>query len=247
MSELQPFMGDAFASCFAQPRGRSPQPGLLVAPGAEPVKAAPPGPPTAGPDGPTLTEPTPSAEQSHRSAGKALPTRQQQPIIESAPPLSFLPPDHHSTPGAQPRASSRWARHAAAELTPDAIEQIAQRVAQLLRHDTAPDAPTGLMDAGQLARQLGLTRAWVYQHAAELGAIRVGTGPRARLRFDPNTVTAVLNSQPRQPPSAGRTPSAPRLRPSAIPNTTVPLLPVRPRRVRAIVSRLRVSRRSRGW
>jgi hypothetical protein len=168
--------------------------------------------------------------------------------------LSPLPTDRHSIPGAQARVSTRWARvrRAAAELTPDAIEQIAQRVAQLLRHERldteqAPEAATGLMDAGQLARQLGLTRAWVYQHAAELGAIRVGTGPRARLRFDPNTVAAALNSQPRQPPSAGRTPSTPRLRPSASPTAAVPLLPVRPRRVRAIVSHLRVSRRSRGW
>jgi Zn-dependent protease with chaperone function len=46
----------------------------LVAPGSEPVKAAPAGPPAAGPDGPTLTEPDPSAEQSLRSAGRALPT-----------------------------------------------------------------------------------------------------------------------------------------------------------------------------
>jgi hypothetical protein len=67
-----------------------------------------------------------------------------------------------------------------------AIEQIAQRVAQLLRHERldteqAPEAPTGLVDAGQLARQLGLTRAWVYQHAAELGAIRVGRARPADL------------------------------------------------------------------
>jgi Zn-dependent protease with chaperone function len=46
----------------------------LVAPGSEPVKAAPAGPPAAGPDGPTLTEPDPSAGESLRSAGMALPT-----------------------------------------------------------------------------------------------------------------------------------------------------------------------------
>jgi Zn-dependent protease with chaperone function len=46
----------------------------LVAPGSEPVKAAPAGPPPAGPDGPTLTEPDPCADQSPRSAGMALPT-----------------------------------------------------------------------------------------------------------------------------------------------------------------------------
>ena len=45
-----------------------------VAPGPEPVKAAPAGPPAAGPDGPALTEPDPSAEESLRSAGMALPT-----------------------------------------------------------------------------------------------------------------------------------------------------------------------------
>ncbi len=36
---------------------------LAVAPGPEPVKAAPAGPPAAGPDGPALTEPDPSAER----------------------------------------------------------------------------------------------------------------------------------------------------------------------------------------
>jgi Zn-dependent protease with chaperone function len=45
-----------------------------IAPGPEPVKAAPTGPPAAGPDGPTLTEPDPSAGRALRSAGMALPT-----------------------------------------------------------------------------------------------------------------------------------------------------------------------------
>ena len=78
------FLGDTLASCFVQPcRRRSPQPVLLVAPGSEPVKAAPVGPPAAGPDGPALTEPDPSAEESLRSAGPALPTRQRHPILGS--------------------------------------------------------------------------------------------------------------------------------------------------------------------
>ena len=47
-------------------RPARPEPGRelgrrAVAPGPEPVKAAPTGPPAAGPDGPTLTEPAPSA------------------------------------------------------------------------------------------------------------------------------------------------------------------------------------------
>ncbi len=46
----------------------------LVAAGSEPVKAAPAGPPAAGPHGPALTEPNPSAGRAIRSAGKNLPT-----------------------------------------------------------------------------------------------------------------------------------------------------------------------------
>lgn len=83
MSNRTLVMGGTLASYFARPKWRRPpQPGLLVAPGAEPVKGAPSGPPAAGPCGPTLTEPAPSAEQSLRSAGKALPTSQQHPILE---------------------------------------------------------------------------------------------------------------------------------------------------------------------
>jgi hypothetical protein len=83
MTGSLPFMGDPFSRPFAQPCRRRPtQPVLSVAPGVEPVKAAPAGPPTAGPDGPTLTEPTPSAERSLRSAGRTLPTCQQQRRME---------------------------------------------------------------------------------------------------------------------------------------------------------------------
>jgi hypothetical protein len=37
----------------------------------------------------------------------------------------------------------------------------------------------------ELARLLGVSRAAVYQHARELGAIRIGAGERGRLLFDP--------------------------------------------------------------
>jgi hypothetical protein len=47
---------------------------VQIAPGSEPVKAAPTGPPTAGPDGPAWTEPDPSAGRALTSAGKTLPT-----------------------------------------------------------------------------------------------------------------------------------------------------------------------------
>jgi hypothetical protein len=40
------------------------------------------------------------------------------------------------------------------------------------------------VDAATLARALGVDRSFVYRHAAELGAVRIG-GPQGRLRFDP--------------------------------------------------------------
>jgi hypothetical protein len=40
-----------------------------------------------------------------------------------------------------------------------------------------------LLSAADIAREYGLTRGWVYKHARELGGQRMGSGPKARLRF----------------------------------------------------------------
>lgn len=45
-----------------------------------------------------------------------------------------------------------------------------------------------LVDAAEVARRLSVSRDWVYEHSTSLGAIRLGKGPRARLRFDLVTV-----------------------------------------------------------
>jgi hypothetical protein len=42
-----------------------------------------------------------------------------------------------------------------------------------------------LVDAAEIARLHGKTRSWVYEHAGELGAMRLGSGPRPRLAFSP--------------------------------------------------------------
>ena len=41
-----------------------------------------------------------------------------------------------------------------------------------------------VLNVAEVARLLGRKPAWVYAHATELGAIRFGNGPRARLGFD---------------------------------------------------------------
>jgi len=52
------------------------------------------------------------------------------------------------------------------------------------------------MTAKELARHFKLNPAWVYEHAEQLGAIRTGSGPKARMRFDLEIATKAL-AQPR--------------------------------------------------
>jgi hypothetical protein len=109
------------------------------------------------------------------SAGKSLPNIGQPRFLKGSPDMRATPTlrtrPHTTTPAPANTARRRGqVRRAAAELTPHAIEQIAQRVAQILherRHEQA-DArrtPARLLDATQLARHLGVTRTWVYEHA----------------------------------------------------------------------------------
>jgi hypothetical protein len=89
-----------------------------------------------------------------------------------------------------------------------------------------------MLSPAQLADRLGVGRAFVYAHADELGAIRLGSGPKARLRFDAQTAFERLSAC-----SLGRTslasepsqkPVSRRRRRSAM-GTNVQLLPIRGR------------------
>ncbi len=190
------------------------------------------------------------------SAGKSLPKIGQPRFLKGSPDMrapSTLRTRPHTTPPAPANTMLRRgrARRAAAELTPHAVEQIAQRVAQLLHehHDTdarpAP-APAQLLDATQLARHLGVTRTWVYEHAQQLGAIRLGTGSKARLRFDLDTATAAIkNLHEPTPGSAAPASKTPRRgRPRRRYQPAVPLLPIHEPRARGI--RARIARIGRG-
>lgn len=76
----------------------------------------------------------------------------------------------------------------------EALEVLAERVADLLAERLAgvalPGAAQELIDPIEAARRLGVSRDFVYEHREELGVIRLGDGPRARLRFDPRRVAA---------------------------------------------------------
>ena len=90
-------------------------------------------------------------------------------------------------------------------LTPTVVEAIAQRVAELLRTELGP-APR-LLTPSEVAEQFAVSRTWVYEHADELGAIRLGPGPKARLRFDARAVSKGLERNPAdvtRPPGSER-------------------------------------------
>ena len=146
------------------------------------------------------------------------------------PNLTTLPPRQ------RPTGPLARARRAAAELTPDAIERVAQRVVQLLHHHPIDDTGSpDLLDAGQLARRLGVTRSWVYENAVQLGAIPLGDGPRPRLRFDLAIATQAFRARQRrsEPVPVSDTP---RPRPTRRRHTpsTVPLLPIHEPRTRGL-------------
>jgi hypothetical protein len=62
------------------------------------------------------------------------------------------------------------------------IEAVAEHLAELAA--STPPPTVGLIDARELAEQLGVARDWVYANAERLGGVRLGDGPRGRLRFD---------------------------------------------------------------
>jgi hypothetical protein len=97
------------------------------------------------------------------------------------------------------------------------IEAIAREVAQLLGRDDQPGAH-GLLTARHVAARFNVGRSWVYAHADKLGVVRLGQGPRPRLRFESAVVAQRLLARPAR---AAAAPSPSHVRGGA------PLLPIK--------------------
>jgi hypothetical protein len=111
---------------------------------------------------------------------------------------------------------------------PEVVDRLAEKVAALLEPRLvealtihAEESAGSLVDASTVADALGVTRAWVYEHSDELGAVRLGEGDRPRLRFDVEVARERMGaaSPPPRRSNGSRSP-----RPS-----TAPLLPIRGR------------------
>jgi hypothetical protein len=73
------------------------------------------------------------------------------------------------------------------------IEGLALRLSNALRSAASPVSPASpMMSAAGVAEWWGIGRRWVYEHADELGARRLGSSCRPRLRFDPDLVAEYL-------------------------------------------------------
>jgi hypothetical protein len=76
---------------------------------------------------------------------------------------------------------------------------------------TEPSDPDKLLDVRETAELLGCSPDTVYENRERYGAVRLGTGPRARLRFHKPTVLAALGIEqpvPAAPPVAPAEPAA---------------------------------------
>lgn len=112
------------------------------------------------------------------------------------------------------------------KLDPELVDAIARRVVELLERKGLQKRE--LVDAAELARMFGIERSWVYSHAIELGAVKLGKGPKPRLRFDPEVSARVLRKVGVEPAADSPARSGERANlPQVGGGSVIPLLPVR--------------------
>ena len=73
------------------------------------------------------------------------------------------------------------------------VDVIAQRVLHLLGDRKGDEIQ--LLTVAQVARRFQVHPSWVYANARRLGALRLGTGPKAPLRFDPRRVALAVEER----------------------------------------------------
>jgi len=112
------------------------------------------------------------------------------------------------------------------KLDAETVEAIARRSVELLEQRGLQRRE--LVDAAELARRFGIERSWVYSHAVELGAVKLGGGAKPRLRFDPQVAARVLRRVGEESAAGPPARSGERAdQPSASGGSGVRLLPIR--------------------
>ena len=91
------------------------------------------------------------------------------------------------------------------------VRAIAEAVADVLAERglvvyAGPSASARVLTAREVSKLLGRSAPWVYAHATELGAIRMGNGPKARIGFDLASIEQWKRDNQIHPPEARRPP-----------------------------------------
>jgi DNA-binding Lrp family transcriptional regulator len=98
-------------------------------------------------------------------------------------------------------------------LHPDLIDAVARRFLELVRQEATGADPPDLLTVAEVAARLKMSPKWVYAHQRRLGVIKLGDGPKARLRFDPRAVAELRQADaepdltaapPERPPKVKR-------------------------------------------
>src|SRR3954451_13264136 len=74
------------------------------------------------------------------------------------------------------------------------VDLIAERVLELLGDRDGDEIQ--LLTVAQVARRFQVHPSWVYANARRLGALRLGSGPKAPLRFNPRRVALAVEDSP---------------------------------------------------
>lgn len=86
-----------------------------------------------------------------------------------------------------------------ARLHPDDLaalaDLVAERVLAGLAKNRQPDDEERLLTAAEVARRFRVSPEWVRENAGRLGALRLGDGPRPRLRYYPARVAEELSAR----------------------------------------------------
>jgi predicted DNA-binding transcriptional regulator AlpA len=91
------------------------------------------------------------------------------------------------------------------------VHAIAQAVADVLAERglvvyAGPGASARVLNACEVSQLLGRSTPWVYAHATDLGAIRMGNGPKARIGFDLANIEQWKRDNQIRPPQARNVP-----------------------------------------
>jgi hypothetical protein len=83
------------------------------------------------------------------------------------------------------------------EITDRLTDAVVARILDVIRMEGLIERTGGgqrWLDAQEVAERLGVSREWVYEHGAELGARRIGSGRRPRLRFPAQSLDRPANA-----------------------------------------------------